>query len=81
VEAGITGISSDKDYRLGVFGEYNFLTGTSRCCRGGAEISAPPFLLSMHDEEVGIHPMALAVFETHLDLTRTAMQAAPQKTN
>jgi hypothetical protein len=28
VEAGITGINSDKDYRLGVFGEYNFLTGT-----------------------------------------------------
>lgn len=28
VEAGITGINSDKDYRLGVFAEYNFLTGT-----------------------------------------------------
>lgn len=28
VDAGITGINSDKDYRLGVFGEYNFLTGT-----------------------------------------------------
>lgn len=28
VEAGITGINSDKDYRVGVFGEYNFLTGT-----------------------------------------------------
>lgn len=28
VEAGITGINSDKDYRFGVFGEYNFLTGT-----------------------------------------------------
>jgi len=28
VQAGITGINSDKDYRLGVFGEYNFLTGT-----------------------------------------------------
>jgi hypothetical protein len=28
VQAGITGINSDKDYRVGVFGEYNFLTGT-----------------------------------------------------
>ncbi len=28
VDAGITGINSDKDYRLGVFAEYNFLTGT-----------------------------------------------------
>ncbi len=28
VQAGITGINSDKDYRLGVFGEYNLLTGT-----------------------------------------------------
>jgi hypothetical protein len=28
VQAGLTGINSDKDYRLGVFGEYNFLTGT-----------------------------------------------------
>lgn len=28
VQAGITGINSDKDYRLGVFGEYNFMTGT-----------------------------------------------------
>jgi hypothetical protein len=28
VEAGITGINSDKDYRAGLFGEYNFLTGT-----------------------------------------------------
>lgn len=28
VQAGITGINSEKDYRLGVFGEYNFLTGT-----------------------------------------------------
>lgn len=27
-QAGITGINSEKDYRLGVFGEYNFLTGT-----------------------------------------------------
>ncbi len=26
--AGITGINSDKDYRVGIFGEYNFLTGT-----------------------------------------------------
>jgi hypothetical protein len=28
VQGGITGINSDKDYRVGVFGEYNFLTGT-----------------------------------------------------
>ena len=28
VQAGITGINSNKDYRIGVFGEYNFLTGT-----------------------------------------------------
>jgi len=28
VQAGITGINSDKDYRVGVFAEYNFLTGT-----------------------------------------------------
>jgi hypothetical protein len=28
VQAGLTGINSDKDYRVGVFGEYNFLTGT-----------------------------------------------------
>ena len=28
VQAGLTGINSNKDYRLGVFGEYNFLTGT-----------------------------------------------------
>lgn len=28
VQAGITGINSDKDYRAGVFAEYNFLTGT-----------------------------------------------------
>ncbi len=28
VDAGITGINSTKDYRLGVFAEYNFLTGT-----------------------------------------------------
>ena len=27
-QAGLTGVNSDKDYRLGVFGEYNFLTGT-----------------------------------------------------
>jgi hypothetical protein len=26
--AGLTGINSDKDYRIGVFAEYNFLTGT-----------------------------------------------------
>jgi hypothetical protein len=28
VQAGITGVNSDKDYRVGIFGEYNFLTGT-----------------------------------------------------
>lgn len=28
VSGGITGVNSDKDYRAGVFGEYNFLTGT-----------------------------------------------------
>ncbi len=28
VDAGVTGINSNKDYRLGVFAEYNFLTGT-----------------------------------------------------
>lgn len=28
VQAGITGINSNKDYDVGVFGEYNFLTGT-----------------------------------------------------
>ncbi len=28
VQAGISGINSDKDYNVGVFGEYNFLTGT-----------------------------------------------------
>ena len=28
VNAGITGVNSDKSYRAGVFGEYNFLTGT-----------------------------------------------------
>ena len=28
VQAGITGVNSDKDYRLGVFAEYNLLTGT-----------------------------------------------------
>lgn len=28
VSAGITGLNSDKSYRAGVFGEYNFLTGT-----------------------------------------------------
>jgi hypothetical protein len=28
VQAGLTGINSDKDYRVGIFGEYNFLTGT-----------------------------------------------------
>lgn len=28
VDAGITGINSNKDYRAGVFAEYNFLTGT-----------------------------------------------------
>lgn len=28
VQGGITGVNSNKDYRLGVFAEYNFLTGT-----------------------------------------------------
>ena len=28
IQAGITGVDSNKDYRAGVFGEYNFLTGT-----------------------------------------------------
>ena len=28
VQGGITGVNSDKDYRVGVFAEYNFLTGT-----------------------------------------------------
>ena len=28
VEAGISGINSDKDYRAGLFAEYNFLTET-----------------------------------------------------
>jgi len=28
VSAGLTGINSDKDYRAGLFAEYNFLTGT-----------------------------------------------------
>jgi len=28
VKAGINGVNSNKDYNLGVFGEYNFLTGT-----------------------------------------------------
>jgi hypothetical protein len=28
VEAGISGINSDKDYRAGLFAEYNFLTNT-----------------------------------------------------
>ena len=43
VEAGITGINSDKDYRLGVFGEYNFLTGTKWVpfVRGGVGYSRP----------------------------------------
>jgi hypothetical protein len=43
VEAGITGINSDKDYRLGVFGEYNFLTGTKWVpfVRGGVGYTRP----------------------------------------
>lgn len=28
VDAGIIGVNSNKDYRVGVFAEYNFLTGT-----------------------------------------------------
>ena len=43
VEAGITGINSDKDYRVGVFGEYNFLTGTKWVpfVRGGVGYTRP----------------------------------------
>ena len=43
VEAGITGINSDKDYRVGVFGEYNFLTGTKWVpfVRGGIGYTRP----------------------------------------
>lgn len=43
VEAGITGINSDKDYRLGAFAEYNFLTGTKWVpfVRGGVGYSHP----------------------------------------
>jgi len=42
-EAGITGINSDKDYRVGVFGEYNFLTGTKWVpfIRGGVGYTRP----------------------------------------
>lgn len=42
-EAGITGINSDKDYRVGVFGEYNFLTGTKWVpfVRGGIGYARP----------------------------------------
>lgn len=43
VQAGLTGINSEKDYRLGVFGEYNFLTGTKWVpfLRAGAGYSRP----------------------------------------
>ena len=42
-EAGITGINSDKDYRVGVFGENNFLTGTKWVpfIRGGVGYTRP----------------------------------------
>jgi len=41
--AGITGINSDKDYRVGVFAEYNFLTGTKWVpfVRGGVGYARP----------------------------------------
>ncbi len=43
VQAGLTGINSEKDYRLGVFAEYNFLTGTKWVpfIRGGVGYSNP----------------------------------------
>jgi hypothetical protein len=43
VDAGMTGINSDKDYRVGVFAEYNFLTGTKWVpfVRGGLGYSNP----------------------------------------
>jgi hypothetical protein len=43
IQAGITGVNSDKDYRAGVFGEYNFLTGTKWVpfVRGGLGYSRP----------------------------------------
>lgn len=43
VHAGITGVNSDKDYRIGVYGEYNFLTGTKWVpfVRGGVGYSRP----------------------------------------
>lgn len=41
--AGLTGINSDKDYRVGVFAEYNFLTGTKWVpfVRGGVGYARP----------------------------------------
>jgi len=41
--AGLTGINSDKDWRLGVFAEYNFLTGTKWVpfVRGGVGYANP----------------------------------------
>jgi hypothetical protein len=43
VDAGVIGINSDKDYRVGVFAEYNFLTGTKWVpfVRGGLGYSNP----------------------------------------
>jgi len=43
VDAGVTGINSEKDYRAGVFAEYNFLTGTKWVpfVRGGLGYSNP----------------------------------------
>lgn len=43
VSAGLTGINSDKDYRAGVFAEYNFLTGTKWVpfVRGGVGYAHP----------------------------------------
>jgi hypothetical protein len=43
VDVGVTGVNSSKDYRAGVFAEYNFLTGTKWVpfIRGGVGYSKP----------------------------------------
>ncbi len=43
VQGGITGVDSNRDYRVGVFGEYNFLTGTRWVpfIRAGVNYSRP----------------------------------------
>lgn len=43
VKAGVNGVNSNKDYSLGVFGEYNFLTGTKWVpfVRGGVGYTRP----------------------------------------